>query len=223
MEEIVRRFCAYGMEYKVHEGYTHYWVTLLPEIELAYNTILHSTAGKSASLVEKGLNPLLPVDHLKKNFLAIHPTSKDFHDMWKKACDTSARCIAEEKEYNKQRYDKTYKEPDCKEGDQVLVSTPNFNNLKGPNKMRYSFVGPFIIIKLIGNNSVEVQLTEEFSSKHPVFPLSLVKPYYQMGEDTFPSRSKNPTPQDIVQAVDFPGSLKKIIKARKIRLNGMYH
>ncbi|MBW0526105.1 hypothetical protein O181_065820 [Austropuccinia psidii MF-1] len=30
MEEIIRRFCAYGMEYKDHE-----WVTLLPEIQLA--------------------------------------------------------------------------------------------------------------------------------------------------------------------------------------------
>ncbi|MBW0495881.1 hypothetical protein O181_035596 [Austropuccinia psidii MF-1] len=24
MEDILRRFCAYGMEYKDHEGYTHY-------------------------------------------------------------------------------------------------------------------------------------------------------------------------------------------------------
>ncbi|MBW0535145.1 hypothetical protein O181_074860 [Austropuccinia psidii MF-1] len=31
MEDILRRFCAYGMEYKDHEGYTHDWVTLLPE------------------------------------------------------------------------------------------------------------------------------------------------------------------------------------------------
>ncbi|MBW0594158.1 hypothetical protein O181_133873 [Austropuccinia psidii MF-1] len=26
MEDILRRFCAYGMEYKDHEGYTHDWV-----------------------------------------------------------------------------------------------------------------------------------------------------------------------------------------------------
>ncbi|MBW0537558.1 hypothetical protein O181_077273 [Austropuccinia psidii MF-1] len=28
MEDIIRRFCEYGMEYKDHEGYTHNWVTL---------------------------------------------------------------------------------------------------------------------------------------------------------------------------------------------------
>ncbi|MBW0566549.1 hypothetical protein O181_106264 [Austropuccinia psidii MF-1] len=32
MEDILRRFCAYGMEYKDHEGYTHDWVTLLPAV-----------------------------------------------------------------------------------------------------------------------------------------------------------------------------------------------
>ncbi|MBW0580772.1 hypothetical protein O181_120487 [Austropuccinia psidii MF-1] len=54
MEDIIRRFCAYGMEYKDHEGYTHDWVNLLPEVQLAYNTSQHYATGKSPSLVEKG-------------------------------------------------------------------------------------------------------------------------------------------------------------------------
>ncbi|MBW0558983.1 hypothetical protein O181_098698 [Austropuccinia psidii MF-1] len=186
MEDIIRRFCAYGMEYKDHEGYTHDWFTLLPEVQLAYNTSQQSTTGKSPSLVEKGWNPLLPVDHLKKNLLAIHPTTKDFHDIWKRECDTSAKCIAEAKEYNKQR----------------------------DQKMRDSFVGPFTIIKLIGENAVEVRLTEEFSRKHPVFQVSLVKPYFHTGEYMFPSRNTTYTPQDIVKVEDSPGPM------RKIRLNG---
>ncbi|MBW0473148.1 hypothetical protein O181_012863 [Austropuccinia psidii MF-1] len=86
--------------------------------------------------------------------------------------------------------------------------------------MRESFVGPFTIIKLIGENAVEVKLTEEFSRKHPVFPLSLVKPYFQTEENKFPSRKKKPTPPVIVEVEDSPGPVKKIIKARKIRLNG---
>ncbi|MBW0570129.1 hypothetical protein O181_109844 [Austropuccinia psidii MF-1] len=58
-------------------------------------------------------------------------------------------------------------EPDFKEGDQVLVSTLNFNNLKGPKKMK-----------------------------------------------------KNLTPPEIVEVEDSPGPVSKIIRARKIRLNG---
>ncbi|MBW0504040.1 hypothetical protein O181_043755 [Austropuccinia psidii MF-1] len=97
IKDILRRFCAYGMEYKDHEGYTHDWVTLLPAVQLAYSTGQHSTTGKIPALVEKGWNPLLPVDHLKKTHLNIHPTARDFHQMWKRACDTDSKCIAEAK------------------------------------------------------------------------------------------------------------------------------
>ncbi|MBW0534254.1 hypothetical protein O181_073969 [Austropuccinia psidii MF-1] len=116
--------------------------------------------------------------------------------MWKRACDTEAKCIAEAKEYNKQRWDKSHMEPDFKEGKQLLVSTLRFNNLKGTNKMRDSFVMPFTIIKLIGKNAVETE------------------------EDKFPPRKKSPTPPNIVELKYSPGPVKKIIKARKIRLNG---
>ncbi|MBW0545633.1 hypothetical protein O181_085348 [Austropuccinia psidii MF-1] len=67
--------------------------------------------------------------------------------------------------------------------------------------MRDSFLGPFTITKLIGKKAVEVKLTEEFPRKHPVFP-------------------KNPRPPEIVEVEDSPGPVKKIINARKIRLNG---
>ncbi|MBW0507231.1 hypothetical protein O181_046946 [Austropuccinia psidii MF-1] len=100
------------------------------------------------------------------------------------------------------------------------MSTLNFNNFNGPKRMRELFVGTFTIIKLIGKNEVEVKLTEEFSRKHPVFPVGLVKPYFQTEEDKFPFRKKNPTPPEIVGVEDSPGPVNKIIKARKIRLNG---
>ncbi|MBW0481368.1 hypothetical protein O181_021083 [Austropuccinia psidii MF-1] len=46
MEGIIRTFCAHGMEYKDHEGYTHDWVTLLPAVQLVYNTSQKYTTGK---------------------------------------------------------------------------------------------------------------------------------------------------------------------------------
>ncbi|MBW0484498.1 hypothetical protein O181_024213 [Austropuccinia psidii MF-1] len=71
-----------------------------------------------------------------------------------------------------------------------------------------------------GKNAVEVKFTEEFSRKHPVFPVSLVEPYFQTEEDKFPSGKKNPNPPEIVKVEYSPGPVKKIIKAMKIRLNG---
>ncbi|MBW0539419.1 hypothetical protein O181_079134 [Austropuccinia psidii MF-1] len=72
----------------------------------------------------------------------------------------------------------------------------------------------------MGKNAVEVKLTGEFPRKHPVFPVSLVKPYFQTEEDKFPSRKKSPTPPEIVEVEDSPGPVKRNFKARKIRLSG---
>ncbi|MBW0479262.1 hypothetical protein O181_018977 [Austropuccinia psidii MF-1] len=69
---------------------------------------------------------------------------------------------------------------------------------------------------------MEVRLTEEFSRKHPVFLVSLVKPYFLTGEDKFLSIKNTTTPPDIVEREDTFGAVKKITKARKIRINGKY-
>ncbi|MBW0517137.1 hypothetical protein O181_056852 [Austropuccinia psidii MF-1] len=45
IEDILRRFYAYAMEYKDHEGYNHDWVTLLPAFQLPYNTSRHLPQG----------------------------------------------------------------------------------------------------------------------------------------------------------------------------------
>ncbi|MBW0493420.1 hypothetical protein O181_033135 [Austropuccinia psidii MF-1] len=81
IDYIISRFCAYGTEYEDHEGYTHDWVTLFPEVQLAYNKSKHSTTGKLPSPVERGWNPLLPADCLKETLLTIHPTAKEYHYM----------------------------------------------------------------------------------------------------------------------------------------------
>ncbi|MBW0489697.1 hypothetical protein O181_029412 [Austropuccinia psidii MF-1] len=93
-------------------------------------------------------------------------------------------------------------EPDFKEGDQVLVSTLNFNNLKIPKKMRETFEGPLTIIKLMGKMQWKSKSQRDFP------------------ENTQSFQKKNPTPPEIVEVEDTPGPVKRIIKARKIRLDG---
>ncbi|MBW0530913.1 hypothetical protein O181_070628 [Austropuccinia psidii MF-1] len=40
-EEIIRRFCTYGLEFKNSDGFTLDWCTLIPALELAYKTAIH--------------------------------------------------------------------------------------------------------------------------------------------------------------------------------------
>ncbi|MBW0490089.1 hypothetical protein O181_029804 [Austropuccinia psidii MF-1] len=190
LEDMSRIFCGYGMEYKDHEGYTLELVTLIPVVQLAYKTSVHSVTVNTPAILEKGWNPLLTVDYLKKNLLSVHPTSKDFQVTLKKAFEKAENLIVEAKLYNKQRYYKIHQGPDFKEGDKFLSLTLNVNSLKGPKKMRDFSVGPFNIIRMIGTNAVEVTLSKRFSRKHAVFPVILVEPYDQTDDDKFPKSKK---------------------------------
>ncbi|MBW0572100.1 hypothetical protein O181_111815 [Austropuccinia psidii MF-1] len=38
LEDMIRRFCAYGLEVKDSDGFTHDWCTLIPALELTYKT-----------------------------------------------------------------------------------------------------------------------------------------------------------------------------------------
>ncbi|MBW0480385.1 hypothetical protein O181_020100 [Austropuccinia psidii MF-1] len=67
LEDMIRRFCAYGLELKDSDGFTHYWCTLIPTLELAYKTSIHSSTGKPPAMLAKGWNPEITVDTLKKD------------------------------------------------------------------------------------------------------------------------------------------------------------
>ncbi|MBW0503719.1 hypothetical protein O181_043434 [Austropuccinia psidii MF-1] len=50
LEDMIRRFCAYGLEFKDSDVFTHYWCTLIPELELAYKTSVHSSTGQTPAM-----------------------------------------------------------------------------------------------------------------------------------------------------------------------------
>ncbi|MBW0493689.1 hypothetical protein O181_033404 [Austropuccinia psidii MF-1] len=75
LEDMIRIFCAYGLEFKDSDGFTHYWCTLISALELAYRTSVHSSTGQTPDILEKGWNPGLPADTLRKDLTDIHPTA----------------------------------------------------------------------------------------------------------------------------------------------------
>jgi hypothetical protein len=218
LEDMIRRYCAYGMTFKDKDNYTHDWCSLLPALEYAYNSSKHSTTNKTPYELERGWTPWFPKEILMSKAVHIHPSASDFHFMMTKAEKYAAECVKLAVDYNKTRWDKTHKAHQFKIGDQVLISTFNFTNLSGPKKLRDSFVGPFTIKQLHGANAVEVILTGELERKHPTFPVSLIKPYRTSDNDKFPLRKDNirvvipPLEKEEIK-------IKKILQHRKIRKN----
>ncbi|MBW0516212.1 hypothetical protein O181_055927 [Austropuccinia psidii MF-1] len=211
--EIMRRFCSYGLEFKDSDGFTHDWCKLIPALELTYKTSIHSSTGKTPAMLQKRWNPRLPYDTLKKDLVDINPAASTFKIRLDKARHNENRCMQDSFKYEKERWYKSHKPPELNIGDLVLVSTLNFNNIKAPAKLKYSFTGKFVIKVLHGPNSVQLEPTGELFNKHPTFPVSLISPYSSSDNAELPLGNKPPL--EIPRLGE--GEEKKIVKFFKKR------
>ncbi|MBW0519225.1 hypothetical protein O181_058940 [Austropuccinia psidii MF-1] len=215
-EDMIRRFCAYGLEFKDSDGFTHDWCTPILELKLAYETSVHSSTGQTPAMLEKGWNPRLPADTLRKDLIEIDSTASSFKILLDKLKNNAKQSMNDAFDYAKQKWDKSHKVQDFKLGDLILVSTLNFNNIKDPKKVIDFHVGPFFIVSLHGRNAVQVELSDKLENKHPTFPASLIKTYQSTEKELFPLR--NPTPltvPPVEQSED--KKIKELIEESRLR------
>ncbi|MBW0520641.1 hypothetical protein O181_060356 [Austropuccinia psidii MF-1] len=69
LEDIVRRVCAYDLEFKYCDGFTNGWCTLLPALELEYKTFIHASTNQTPAILEKGWTTKLPQCLLRKDLV----------------------------------------------------------------------------------------------------------------------------------------------------------
>ncbi|MBW0470933.1 hypothetical protein O181_010648 [Austropuccinia psidii MF-1] len=128
-------------------------------------------------MLERGWNPKLPAHTLRKDLIDIHHTASSFKIMLDEVKNYSTTSMNYDFEYAKQGWKKSNNLPEFKLGDLVLVSKFNLYDIKDPKKLKDSYVGPFVIAALHGTDAFQVKLSGELENKHPVFPVSLIKPY----------------------------------------------
>ncbi|MBW0511568.1 hypothetical protein O181_051283 [Austropuccinia psidii MF-1] len=216
LEAMIRIFCAYQLEFEDSDGFTHDWCILIPAMELTFKTSIHYSTGKTPEMLEKGWNPRLCYDTLKKDLVDINPTASSFKLILDKARHHANRCMQDSFKFGKERWDKSHKPPDFKIVDLVLVSTLNLNNIKGPKKLKDSFSEPFIIKALHVPNAVQLDLTGELMSKHPAFPARLIKPSSSSDKELFLLRKKNPLVIPPLEEGE-EKKIAKVLKERRIR------
>ncbi|MBW0518082.1 hypothetical protein O181_057797 [Austropuccinia psidii MF-1] len=170
--------------------------------------------GPNSCYARKGWNPRLPADTLRKDLIGINPKASRFKIILDQVKHHAKKSINYAFDYEKQKWDKSHKVPDFKVWDLVLVSTFNFNKLKGPKKLKDDSVGTFNIVALHGTNAVQVELSGNLENKHPTFPVSLINPYQPPDKELFPL--KNPTPLTVPPVEKSEGKKrKKVIKERR--------
>ncbi|MBW0528747.1 hypothetical protein O181_068462 [Austropuccinia psidii MF-1] len=101
LEDMIRRFCAYGLEFKDSNGSTHFWCTLIAVLIFEYKASVHSSTGQTPAMLEKGWNPRLPADTLRKDLIDIHPTASRFKLMLDKVKHHAKQSINDAIEYAK--------------------------------------------------------------------------------------------------------------------------
>ncbi|MBW0501025.1 hypothetical protein O181_040740 [Austropuccinia psidii MF-1] len=213
---MIRTFPSYGQELKYSYGFTHGWCTLMPALELSYKTSIPASTGKTPAMLEKGRNPKLPVDTLKKYLVDIHPIPSIFELLLDKVRKHAIISMNYAFKYAKQKWHKSHKNPEFKVGDLILVSTLSFNHIKGPKRLKDSFSGPFIIKDLHGTNAVQVELSGELAYKHPTFPVSLAKHYTSIDKALFPLINETLLEVPPLDQSEEKKELK-VLKARRLR------
>ncbi|MBW0460370.1 hypothetical protein O181_000085 [Austropuccinia psidii MF-1] len=162
LEDMIRRFCAYGLEFKDSDGFTHDWCTLIPALELEYKTSVHSFTGQTPAMLEKRWNPRLPEYMLRTDLVDTHPTASSFKIMLDKVKHHTKHSINDAFDYSKQK------------------------------KHEDSYVGHLFIVALCGKNAVQVKLSGELENKQPTFPVSLIKSYQPANKELFPLSNPTP-------------------------------
>ncbi|MBW0519943.1 hypothetical protein O181_059658 [Austropuccinia psidii MF-1] len=103
LEDMVRRFCAYALEFEDCDGFTHHWCNLLPGLELAYKTSIHAITNQTPAILEKGWNPKQPQDSLMRDLVEINPTANSFKGKLEKARKHAVRCMEDSFAYAKDK------------------------------------------------------------------------------------------------------------------------
>lgn len=157
------------------------WVQWLSLAEFAFNNSASSSTGLSPFFANFGFHPrfdntigasLVPKadifvehlqviqEHLQVQLVLAKDRQKKFYD--------SGR-----------RVDTVYSP-----GDLVWLSRKFIKTRRPSQKLDFRRIGPFAVVRMVGKNAVELQLSQAFARLHPVFNISLISPFYQSDNDS---------------------------------------
>jgi hypothetical protein len=119
-------------------------------------------------------------------------------------------------EHQKKYADKHRRDVSFHVGDKVLLATTHLNNTLHASKLAAKFIGPFAIIRTVGEVSYELQLPDSMRHIHPVFHVSKLRVYTD-GSVKFPDREHRPTPPppEILRSGDEAWEVENIVGKRK--------
>ena len=103
-----------------------------------------------------------------------------------------------------------------KVGDWVMVNAKDFKTIRPSKKLDHKMRGKFQIKRLVGLHAYELGLPVSSDTKHPVFHVSMLEPYYP--NDIVGRRTPTPPPVDLDEGLfELEEVLSSRVRYRKVQ------
>jgi hypothetical protein len=139
----------------------------------------------------------------------------EFTDRMKSALEEAKAALAKAKDdmaryYNHRRTPATIFRP----GDKVFLDASDIKTTRPSQKLSHKRLGPFKVLKQVGNSAYKLQLPPTMSRLHPVFNVVKLTP---APADPFPGRRTKPPPPPVLVAGEEEYEVEKILDSRTFR------
>ncbi|KAJ9531659.1 hypothetical protein QJQ45_021802, partial [Haematococcus lacustris] len=153
------------------------WPDYLALAEFAVNNSWQESIQSTPFLVNTGQSPVT-VGLRDLPYGGRCPSAHAFTRWWQDVVANARKCMAAAQSRQAAYANKARRDVEYKVGQKVLLSTKNLKLQPGKaRKLIPRYVGPFEILLLVGAVAVKLDLPASMSRLHPVFHVSLIKPY----------------------------------------------
>jgi hypothetical protein len=197
LEEVLRHF--------VDASHSN-WEELLPLAAFAMNNAKSASTGETPFFLNYGTHPATPVS-LALPSGRLPTLDRVFQDLE----GTLARIkglLRSAQDRQKAYADRSRAPHAFQAGSQVLLSTRNFKFQTGVKKLHPKYLGPFTVVEMVGANAARLALPSTYARVHPVFHVSLLKPFKDG-----PHALRSPPEPTVVDGVPF-FQVERILSSR---------
>lgn len=209
LEEMLRGYVSWAQDD---------WDQHLPVLELAYNSSIQASTGKSPFFLNSGQEVRLPLDAAMSSIRnCSNPEAADRIRALHQGIVEAKRAIEKAQERQRKYADQHRRDVTFAVGDKVLLSTDHLQLVGDRRTPKFSerFIGPFPIQRVVGPNAYQLELPSSLQI-HPVLNISRLKEYRD-GFEAFPARPQ-PHPRPPPETVEEDGSeeyeVEKILARR---------
>jgi len=159
------------------------WAKLLDVAQFSFNLQKRESTGQSLFEIVTGQQPLTP-SSLATGYKGPGPPAYKFANDWNDQVGVARAYLEKASQKMKKWADKKRRLGEFQVGDLMLIKMYNHVRLAGRHRgLIRRYEGPFSIIKKVGAQAYKVELPPKIKY-HPVFHVSLLKPYHGDNEDS---------------------------------------